>query len=140
MKTRSGAAVRIGPISWVVITITIATQQSIYGTTDQRPRAAGVSERAIMNQTGQKSAAVVWRYIREGSLISERTRAAADVAKLACMLVRHRVAPSRSSSPGCGPTLSLDYISTRLTNSRHAWTNCWMNAARGGTPRVSRHT
>jgi integrase len=38
--------------------------------------AAGVSERAIMNQTGHKSAATVRKYIREGSLFRENAAAA----------------------------------------------------------------
>ena len=38
--------------------------------------AAGVSERAIMNQTGHKSVAVARRYIREGSLFRENAAAA----------------------------------------------------------------
>jgi integrase len=37
--------------------------------------AAGVSERAIMNQTGHRSTAMVRRYIREGSLFSENAAA-----------------------------------------------------------------
>jgi len=37
---------------------------------------AGVSERAIMNQTGHRSAAMVRRYIRDGSLFSENAAAA----------------------------------------------------------------
>ena len=37
--------------------------------------AAGVSERAIMNQTGHKSTAMVRRYIREGSLFRENAAA-----------------------------------------------------------------
>lgn len=38
--------------------------------------AAGVSERAIMNQTGHKSVAIARRYIREGSLFRENAAAA----------------------------------------------------------------
>jgi integrase len=38
--------------------------------------AAGVSERAIMNQTGHKSTAMVRRYIRDGSLFRENAAAA----------------------------------------------------------------
>lgn len=38
--------------------------------------AAGVSERAIMNQTGHRSAAMVRRYIRDGSLFRENAAAA----------------------------------------------------------------
>ena len=38
--------------------------------------AAGVSERAIMNQTGHKSVAIARRYIREGSLFQENAAAA----------------------------------------------------------------
>jgi integrase len=37
--------------------------------------AAGVSERAIMNQTGHKSVTVARRYIREGSLFRENAAA-----------------------------------------------------------------
>ncbi len=37
--------------------------------------AAGVSERAIMNQTGHKSVAIARRYIREGSLFRENAAA-----------------------------------------------------------------
>jgi hypothetical protein len=37
--------------------------------------AAGVSERAIMNQTGHKSAATVRRYIRGGSLFQDNAAA-----------------------------------------------------------------
>jgi integrase len=37
--------------------------------------AAGVSERAIMNQTGHRSTAMVRRYIREGSLFQENAAA-----------------------------------------------------------------
>lgn len=37
--------------------------------------AAGISERAIMNQTGHRSAAIVRRYIREGSLFWENAAA-----------------------------------------------------------------
>ncbi len=38
--------------------------------------AAGVSERAIMNQTGHRSVAVARRYIREGLLFQENASAA----------------------------------------------------------------
>ena len=38
--------------------------------------AAGVSERAIMNQTGHRSVAVARRYIREGLLFRENASAA----------------------------------------------------------------
>ena len=41
--------------------------------------AAGVSERAIMNQTGHRSAAMVRRYIRDGSLFSENAAAGAGL-------------------------------------------------------------
>jgi integrase len=37
--------------------------------------AAGVSERAIMNQTGHRSSAMMRRYIREGSLFTENAAA-----------------------------------------------------------------
>jgi integrase len=36
---------------------------------------AGASERAIMNQTGHKSSAMVRRYIRDGSLFRENAAA-----------------------------------------------------------------
>jgi integrase len=36
---------------------------------------AGASERAIMNQTGHKSAAMVRRYIRDGSLFRDNAAA-----------------------------------------------------------------
>ena len=32
---------------------------------------AGAPERSIMNQTGHRSAQMVWRYIRDGSLFRE---------------------------------------------------------------------
>ena len=40
---------------------------------------AGVSERAIMNQTGHKSAAMVRRYIRQGSLFIENAGAGVEL-------------------------------------------------------------
>jgi integrase len=41
--------------------------------------AAGVSERAIMNQTGDRSVVVARRYIREGSLFQENAAASAGL-------------------------------------------------------------
>jgi hypothetical protein len=40
------------------------------------PTTAGVSERAIMAQTGHRSVLMVRRYIREGSLFRENAAAA----------------------------------------------------------------